>query len=315
MSVLSSTSNSEARLATRAIAVLLAGLALYCLGLELVTHFGFSRISRNQRRVSKDLQAARALPPPNKDGVPTMLVVGNSLLLDGVDRASLRQELASNYFAALLPIENTQYEDWYFGLRRLFSEGARPKVVVVCLSTRQLMSRATDSEYFARYLMQMRDLLAVKRESQLDNTMTSAYFFANRSDWLGGRAQIRNWLLQEIMPNLERLIGFFPGKTAPMPAAEQVVAGALPHLSKLDQICKENGVHLVVVVPPTLSRDDASAEVKAAAAGHGISVLIPLRTTEVTPQDFHDGFHLNQRGAARFTQSLEAALLESLANR
>lgn len=308
----SSTSNSEARAATRAIVFLLAGLFLYSAALEIVTRRGFSRISRIQRRVHEDLSAAKSIAPSVLNDPPTILVAGNSLLLDGVDRASLKKQLAPNYLVTLLPVENTQFEDWYFGLRRLFAEGSRPSIVVLCLSTRQMMSRATDGEYFAYYLMRERDLLAVKKESQLDNTITSAYFFANGSEWLGSRAQIRNWLLQAIMPNLEHLIGFFPGKTPPMPPKEQVVAGVLPHLLALDQLCKANGAHLVVLVPPTLSRDDASADVQDSADRQGLLVLVPLRPDDVTPADFHDGFHLNARGAARFTQRFASTLLQTL---
>jgi len=293
-------------------AILLAAIFVYCAGLELATRRGFSRVSRIQRRIYQDLSAARSIAPPVLNDPPAMLVVGNSLLLDGVDRASLKKNLAPKYQLTLLPVENTQFEDWYFGLRRLFAEGSRPSIVVVCLSTRQMMSRATDGEYFAYYLLQGHDLLGVKRESQLDNTMTSAYFFANRSAWLGSRAQIRNWLLQEIMPGLEHLIGYFPAKTPPMPPKEQVVAGVLPHLLALDQLCKSNGARLVVLVPPTLRSDDASADVQNSAAHDGIPVLIPLRPTDVTPDDFHDGFHLNSSGAARFTHRLASELLQTL---
>lgn len=308
----SSTSSSEPRAATRAIAVLLTGLLFYCATLEFVTRRGFSSVSRTQRRIQQDLTAAKSIAPPVPNDPPTILVAGNSLLLDGVDRASLKKELAPNYQLVLLPVENTQFEDWFFGLRRLFSEGSRPSVVVVCLSTRQMMSRATDGEYFAYYLMQGRDLLAVKRESHLDNTMASAYFFANRSDWLGSRAQIRNWLLQEIMPNLERLIGFFPGKTPPMPPKEEVISSVLPHLRALNQLCESNGARLVVLVPPTLSHDDASAEIQDSAASEGIRVLVPLRPDDVSPAEFHDGFHLNPRGAARFTQRFASDLMQNL---
>jgi hypothetical protein len=308
----SSTSNSEVRAATRAIAFLLAGLFLYCATLELVTARGFSRVSRTQRRIFQDWNAAKSIPSRAPSDPPTLLVVGNSLLLDGVDRVSLKKDLAAGYRVALLPIENTQFEDWYFGLQRLFAEGSRPSTVVLCLSTRQMMSRATDGEYFAHFLMQERDLLAVRKESQLDNTMTSAYFFANRSAWLGSRAQIRNWLLQEIMPELEHLIGFFPGKTPPMPPKDQVVATVLPHLLSLNQLCNSNGARLLVVVPPTLSHEDASAEVQEAAAQHSIPVLVPLRPGDVTPDQFHDGFHLNAQGSARFTHRLASDLLQKL---
>jgi hypothetical protein len=308
----SSTSSSEVRAATRAIVVLLTGLFVYCAGLEVVTRLGLSRISRIERRTYQDLSIARFIAPRVSNRPPTMLVVGNSLLLEGVDRASLQKELAPNYLVALLPIEDTYFEDWYFGLRRLFAEGSRPSIVVICLSTRQMMSRATDGEYFAYYLMQGRDLLAVKKESHLDNTMTSAYFFANRSMWLGSRSRIRNWLIQKIMPNLEHLMGYFPAKSPPMPPKEQVVAGVLPHLLALDLLCRANGARLVAVIPPALSRDDASADVQESAALDGIHVLVPLRSNDVTPDDFGDGFHMNPRGAARFTPRLASALLQTL---
>jgi len=158
-----------------------------------------------------------------------------------------------------------------------------------------MISRTTNDEYFAYYLMQERDLLAVKKESQLDNTMASAYFFANRSEWLGSRSEIRNWLLQEIMPNLGRLIRYFPGETPRMPPKEQVVADALPHLLAVNQLSEANGARLVVVVPPTLSQDDASAAVQDSAAKDGIPVLVPMWANDVTPEDFDDGFHLNPR--------------------
>jgi len=126
-----STSSSEIRAATRAIALLLTGLFLYSAGLEVVTRRDLSRISRIQRRIHEDLSAAKSIAPRAKNDPSTMLVVGSSLLLTGVDRASLKKELAPNFLVTLLPIENTQFEDWYFGLRRLFAEGSRPSIVVL----------------------------------------------------------------------------------------------------------------------------------------------------------------------------------------
>jgi hypothetical protein len=59
--------------------------------------------------------------------------------------------VAPEYRIEVFPIENTWFLDWYFGLDRLFSEGARPAIIALCL-TRQLIGYATDGEYFARYV-------------------------------------------------------------------------------------------------------------------------------------------------------------------
>ena len=93
-----------------------------------------------------------------------------------------------------------------------------------------------------------------------------------------------------------------------MPPADQVVARVLPHLLALDQLCKTHGARLVVVLPPVLSRDDASADVRLSAAGNNISVLVPFGPGELSPESFRDGFHLNPHGAARFTERLGSAL-------
>jgi len=306
--MLSCISNSESRTATKAIVALVGALLFYCALLEIVTRIGLDRISHNQNRVYADYRAAKSLTPSKSAGVPTLLLVGNSLLLQGVDRVMLKQQLASSYQVFLLPIENTQFEDWYFGLRRLFAEGSRPATVVVCLSTRQLISRTTNGEYFAHYLMRPQDLFAVKNEAQLDNTVTSNYFFAHWSRWLGTRAQIRNWLLQELMPNLTQLIGYFPGRIPPMPPSSEVVQRALPHLLALSDLCRHYNSTLLVLVPPIRDIRDASAEVQEAGARAGIPVVIPMRPSETTTEDFTDGFHLNPNGAARFTQRLVVTL-------
>ena len=49
---------------------------------------------------------------------------------------SLHPEFAVTRFV----VEDTNYLDWYYGLRRLFREGARPKVVILVINARQLMS-------------------------------------------------------------------------------------------------------------------------------------------------------------------------------
>ena len=308
----SSTSSSERRDATRAIAALLIGLSAYCLALDIGARAGFARVSRIQGRVARDLWTARALRPRASTGEPTMLIVGNSLLLHGVERESLTRRLAREYQVVLLPIENTQYEDWYFGLRRLFADGARPAIIGVALTTRQLMSSTTFGERFARLLMRPADLLEVKRASDLDNTTASAYFFANLSEWLGSRGEIRSWLFFKLIPGLEEVTALFPPKKADLPPSAQVAAAAMPHLQALDRLCREHGARLVVIVPPTLSEDGASAAVQAAAAGAGIAFVVPMRPGEISSGDFLDGFHLNPGGAARFTPRLGEALLAAL---
>lgn len=305
-------SRPDPRAATRALAVLLSGLLLYGLALETASRAAFSRVSRIRGRIERDFREAGALRPVGRDGAPTLLFVGNSLLLHGVDREAFRKRLAPALVATLLPIENTQYEDWYFGLKKLFAGGARPSVVAAAFTPRQFLSRATDGEYFARLLMSPRDLLAVKRVSELDNTATSAYFFANVSDWLGSRGQIRNWLFFRLFPGFERAAALFSPPRTPLPPTAAVVAEALPRLRALNLLCRYYGARLVLVVPPAASESAGAFELQAAAAAEGLTVLVPMRSDELLAEDYSDGFHLNARGAERFTPRVADALLRTL---
>jgi hypothetical protein len=214
--------------------------------------------------------------------------------------------LQSNVFA----IENTQYLDWYFGLRRLFAEGSHPGVVALCLSTRQLISKGTDGEYFAHYIMQGRDLLSVRKEAKLDVTTTSNFFFASHSAWLGSRASIRNWLLGELMPNVEQLTAYLPQQVSAMPSGDVVVGEGMRRLQTLEALCASHGTRFVLVIPPSMRPGDRSDELQAAAESVGIRVVIPYRAAEMPASYFEDGFHLNSQGAVAFTEKLALALLE-----
>jgi len=290
--------------------VLLAALLLYCCVLEVVAQAGFPRLSRIQRRIASGKRDALALQPTSAEGAKTVLLLGNSLVVHGVDTQLLHKEMAPRLQSNVFAIENTQYLDWYFGLRRLFAEGSHPGVVALCLSTRQLISKGTDGEYFAHYIMQGRDLLSVRKEAKLDVTTTSNFFFASHSAWLGSRASIRNWLLGELMPNVEQLTAYLPQQVSAMPSGDVVVGEGMRRLQTLEALCASHGTRFVLVIPPSMRPGDRSDELQAAAESVGIRVVIPYRAAEMPASYFEDGFHLNSQGAVAFTEKLALALLE-----
>jgi hypothetical protein len=294
----------------QALKVLLAALLLYCCVLEVVAQAGFPRLSRIQRRIASGKRDALALQPTSAEGAKTVLLLGNSLVVHGVDTQLLHKEMAPRLQSNVFAIENTQYLDWYFGLRRLFAEGSHPGVVALCLSTRQLISKGTDGEYFAHYIMQGRDLLSVRKEAKLDVTTTSNFFFASHSAWLGSRASIRNWLLGELMPNVEQLTAYLPQQVSAMPSGDVVVGEGMRRLQTLEALCASHGTRFVLVIPPSMRPGDRSDELQAAAESVGIRVVIPYRAAEMPASYFEDGFHLNSQGAVAFTEKLALALLE-----
>jgi hypothetical protein len=308
----SSTSASENPNAARAMVLLLALLVVYCGALEVVTRTKFTHISRVQRRIDNDKRAALELKPSAGDGSKTFLLVGNSLLVHGVEPDKLHKEMAPSYYSEVLGIENTQFLDWYFGLRRFFAEGSKPAVIVLSLTTRQLISHGINGEYFAYQMMQERDILRVKKAAHLDNTMTSNLFFANQSAWLGSRSMIRNWLLGELMPSVDQLTAYLPEKAPPLPADELVIQQSLGRLEEMQELCRDNGAGFIFVQPSVRGVSDVEDKLRAAAAGAGIVVLVPFRGGEMPAAYYSDGFHLNAQGADLFTKKLGLELVGPL---
>jgi len=237
-------------------------------------------------------------------------VVGNSLLLRGIDRARLQRAMGSRYHVALYPIEGTTYLDWYFGLRHLFADGARPSMLVLCISVRQLVYDQTAGEGFAHTMMSIADLPAVVRASHLDMMTASAYFFANRSAWLGGRSSLHNGLLERWLPNASTLARFLTVRDpASLSADPATISRALQRLGDAASLCGSYGARFVFLVPPSLNPSDPAEAVRSAAELTGLPVLVPYRSGEMPGAAFSDGFHLNPDGAVLFTDRAATALL------
>jgi hypothetical protein len=309
----SSTSGSEATAANRALLLLALALAAFALLLEFAARVVVPHISNIERRLQTDSQAAAALEPRDSAGAATVLLVGNSLLLEGVDRGQLRHLMAPGYAAVELPVENTTYWDWYFGLRHLFASGSRPSVVVVCMSGGQLLSDATDGERFAHTLMRLDDLRRVARVTHLDATTTSEYFFANLSAWLGVRAGVRNAVLQDWLPGAALLAQTLASAGANGPPPRADAARLVERLAALRQLAADAGAEFRFVVPPLLPEEQVWTRARAGIATTDVVVLMPLAAPPLTAADFSDGFHLNAAGAQLFTARLAPQLRASLA--
>jgi len=300
-----------------AMVMLLLAMICYFGALEILARKIYPSHSAIAARIFSDLEATLRLRHSSASERRTMLVVGNSLLLNGVDREQLRRLAEANGLStSLLPIENTAYLDWYFGLRRLLAEGSRPDIIAVCLTPRQLVSRGTDGEFFARNLMQADDILLVKRAAGLDLTATSTYMLAHYSAWMGSRAGIRNWIKSQAIPGMDELAPYFPERAGPPAPAPIVRDVAVQRLSDLSGLCAPVGCRVLLVVPPVASKsayDFLESTVKQAAAETRVPFLMPIAPGELAAELFADGFHLNARGAAVFTPTLARSLSAAVA--
>lgn len=285
------------------IAALLTGLALIFLGLELGSPLILTRLSKIERRVENETHAAHTLGPFTPDGRPTVLLVGNSLLLEGVQADALRDNLSPQYSVSRFAIEQTHYLDWYFGLRRLLEEGSRPSVIILTLATDQLASRFTLGESFAHRQMSAIDFPLAVREAKLDKTTASTYLFAHWSNWLADKGFIRQDVLILLVPNFRGLAGRIADHGPHVHNATVLLEMAKQRLPELHDLAQTYGVKIVLLVPPTLHQDH-SQEVQELGDQAGVPVWVLSPPGEFPPSLFLDGFHLNRQGSEIFTTRL-----------
>ena len=312
----SSTSSSDSGVALlaaksagrRDVLCAIALLVLVGVALELLGTIGVGRVSRIQHRVNTDYNAAIRVKPA-VDGEPTILALGNSLMLEGLNLVEFQKATAIEYRTSTFFVEQTIYTDWYYAIRRLFHAGSRPSVILLGLSVNHIVTEGVLGEYFARYLMDTRDFPSVVRREKLATTPASTLLFANLSGWLGSKTGIRNWLLGRTIGDLGNLGKLLQPPGPAPPDAAHLLQVTSQELVELQQLCAPYSTRLILVIPPTLDIHEPYFAAIEAGAQTGIPVLVPYRPGEMPPQNYRDGFHLNSEGALLFTHRLAAQLL------
>jgi hypothetical protein len=284
------------------IILLLTGLVVICAGLEFTSPRILAHLSRIQRRINGEMVEAQRVGPTD-NGHPTVLLVGNSLLNEGVRLDQLRADVGDDFAVKRLVIEQTHYLDWYFGLRRLLEGGARPSVIILTIDTAQLASTFTMGESFARRQMSLQDFPQVVRETDLDRTSASTYFFAHFSNWLGDKGFIRQAVLILLVPHFRELAGRIADHGAHITERDRLVGAAQQRLPQLAALEQQYGVRIIVLFPPAL-KENYSVDIQQVGATVNVPVWVPSLPGEFAPDLYMDGYHLNAKGAQIFTARL-----------
>jgi hypothetical protein len=199
-------------------------------------------------------------------------------------------------------IEQTNYFDWYYGMRRLFDEGARPDVVVLCLSARHLISSAIRGDFFAYYMMKATDLPSVASNLDLHPTEAMNMLFANTSHFYGMRSEIRKVVMGRLMPATKPLMALITRVENRPLTDDEVRAGALARLREYKEIAHQYGSEFVFLMPPLIGNDRSNIVAEAGSAMNVPVVALPMGRFKRA--DFSDGYHLSSAAAVTYTEEI-----------
>jgi hypothetical protein len=292
--------------------VLLASIFVFLGSLEAVCRARFDRTSRVQQREVSQRKAALGIHDLGTKGSRHVVMLGNSLMLEGVDVPVLSAKINPIYTPVPYFVLGTNYYDWYFGLKRLFAEGMRPEYVVIGLSPNQLATDAIRGDISSRYLFQQTDLLSIAQRTHMNATSASELVLAHYSEFYGTREIIRGYVMSRTLPWFgEWLHTRFAAYRDPELTERVLKPIAAERLEALNQLCNANGAHLIFVVPPTYQK--GSLIIAHTGEEKGIRVLVPVGDEDFDASRFQsDGFHLNASGALEFTERLTVAFNKEL---
>jgi hypothetical protein len=288
--------------------LLAAFSAFFLFTLEITSDYLLKRHSETYARVSQ--QYAEALKTRHaKPGKPTsVLMVGNSLLLYGVDVDRLRALTSDQLSVYPIFLEATGYYDWLYALQRLFRHGARPQVVVLGVGMNEFFANNVRRDYAPMMLFDTRDTLDAASDLELDRTDTADLLLDHLSTFWDMRSVMRMQILSHTIPHGKQLLEMLKAQPTIPPRAEFETM-AYARIDRLRELCEANGAKLIILVPPAPSSESAVHLLMQVSERVGVSTLVPI-DPETLPSRYYlsDDIHLNPQGAELFTSALASNL-------
>ena len=294
---------------------LVAVCALLIIAFELSSIYVLKHRSGTYARISRQYNEALSVRASGPTEPPSVLIVGNSLLLHGIELDRLNALTSSRMRVYPIFLEATGYYDWLYALQGLFRQGARPQVVVVGVGVNYFLENGVRQDYAPMLLFNARDTFAAASDLHLDRTATSNLFLAHESVFWDTRSPIRMQMLKGMIPHLEDLFSLV-NQRPPIPEGSEFTAASIPRLRRLRDLCDQHGAKLIVLLPPTLSSEKAVGEMVAAGRSAGVDISVPIDPATLSAKYYQrDGMHLNSDGAVLFTAALAKDLPERVQGR
>jgi len=293
---------------------LFAICAALTISFELLSGYLLKHHSETYARISRQYADALKVRPAKPGEPESVLMVGNSLLLEGIDVDRLQKLTSSQLSIHPIFLEATGYYDWLYALKRLFRQGSRPQIVVLGVGVNAFLSNGVRQDYAPLLLFDLKDAASVANDLKFDNTATSNLLLEHSSVFWDTRSVLRMQILRHTVPHCKELFQLLRPQP-PLPPEPEFDAIANPRLQRLRRLCAAYGAKFIILVPPTPSSEDAVHEMTLASRRAGVETLVPVDPA-VLPAHYYqaDSIHLNSEGAAIFTSALATYLPRQLAH-
>lgn len=276
---------------------------------EFSARYLIPRFSSIEGRVAVEREQARSIHSSLQHR--QLLIVGNSLLEASVQLTSINAAMPPGWHAKRFVIENTAFLDWYFGIKGLLESGARPDVMALMLSPKQLITNNLRGTYSAYHLFSAADSLRAGLMAGYHPTEISGLLIGHISAAYGLRTEIRSVAMQRVVPNAEVIANIFKGgRGSEFDWADSNIRHiAEARFESLQALCKQYQVQCIFLPPAEPEITDHALAASHIATAHGLESDHFLFSEPYSTGDFQaDRFHMSQQGAKAYSAKLGPAL-------
>src|SRR5439155_11947547 len=249
----------------------------FLIALESLSAYMLKHHSVTYQRVSQQLNRAVEARPGGPGEPASVMMIGNSLFLEGVQVDRLQELTSKNFRIYPIFLEATGYYDWLYGLGRIFRLGARPQVVVVQLEANSLLWNRVRTEYSPMLFFDARDLVHVSSDLGLGRTAESSLLLAHWSAFSSAHSVIRTQILHHTIPHFSELfVNLLIQARRPTTLRPYTEEIAEARLQTLRFLCDAHGAKLILLSPPVPSSESAVRKLFDIAERLGVARLVPI---------------------------------------
>lgn len=280
-------------------------LLLALLGLEVAARVFESRLSKDVAHLRSLPAEAERLRNAPADSLK-VLILGNSLIREGLDREMLRRGLEAKagrpVELAVMTPDASRIEEWLYGYRRHFYQaGVRPDLILLGTGRSHLLDGLADLDALAAFHVSWRDLPAFVRDQELGVGEVCQAAAARVSRLFAHRRRVQPLLFYHAMPRYEATVNLIQA-SAQQAARTSAALESTRALTALLQTCRASGTRVLLLPVPLPEGYELPVTVTARVANHEVAVLGP--PPRLSAEHFPDGYHLEEKGAVIWTKKL-----------
>lgn len=273
-----------------------------------------SRLSRDIVHLQQFQNIASRLESPGMENTRRILVVGNSLVREGIlpepFRKAVNEQLGCQIAVERFHPDNTALAEWYYAIDRfVISTNRRPPdaVMIVFQGSHLRDAPSRHINELGRFYCGPNQLFDLATFDLLTLEQWLQFGLNSSSSALTNHARVERRVLDGIIPEYRLGIQEL-NRRSQTRTSQTKIPGSYKRLSKLIQSLQTRNIAVILVEIPIQNPSPFDPELVQLAIANKVLLVKASQLSTLTPNAFVDGIHMNSNAAEQYSRELAAAI-------